>query len=152
MVFINKFCPFNWFSMFLFPRQGFSIDPKLWRNIDISNQKKITSNILKGIVIRQPRHLNLSWTNINRKQIDWLIPRLPQLESLSLVGCHSYVVSSLATCHCPRLAFLDISWSEGLNDDVMQDLLSAPIDSRPGFMETKTRLRFLSELKICGNF
>ena len=127
------------------------MEPKLWRVLDLSN-KRINSYILIGIIRRQPWHLNLSWTNINRRQLFWLICRLPQLESLSLVGCPASVVSALATCNCPRLALLDISWSESLNDDIMQDLLSAPIDSRPGFLETKTRLRFLSDLRLSGIF
>ena len=126
------------------------MEPKLWRYLDV-NQKRITSAILIGIVRRQPRHLNLSWTNITKRQLFWLICRLPQLESLSLVGCPASVVSALATCNCPRLGFLDLSWSHSLDDDIIQDLLSAPIDSRPGFMESKTRLRFLSEIKLCGN-
>ena len=126
------------------------MEPKLWRSLDV-NQKKITSNVLIGIVRRQPRRLDLSWTNISRRQLFWLICRLPQLEWLSLAGCPASVVSALGTSNCPQLAFLDLSWSDLLNDDVMQDLLSAPIDSRPGFMETKTRLRFLSEIKLCGN-
>lgn len=138
-------------SVFLEKFKAFSMEPKLWRYLDVS-QKKITKDVLVGIVRRQPRSLDLSWTNISRSQLFWLICRLPQLESLSLVGCTASVVSALATCNCPRLAFLDLSWSDSIDDEIMQDLLSAPIDSRPGFIETKTRLRFLSEIKFCGNF
>ena len=128
---------------------GFVLEPKFWKHLDLSH-KKITGSVLKAIVMRQPRHLNLSWTGITRKQLFWLICRLPQLESLSLVGCSSGAVSALATCNCPLLAYLDISWTNWLDDDLMQDLLSAPNDSRPGLMETKTRLRFLSEIRVCG--
>lgn len=130
---------------------GFALEPKFWKHLDLSH-KKVTGSLLKAVVMRQPRHLNLSWTGISRKQLFWLICRLPQLESLSLVGCSSAAVSSLATCNCPLLAYLDISWTTSLDDDLMQDLLSAPNDSRPGLMETKTRLRFLSEIRVCGEF
>ncbi|CAG2184324.1 unnamed protein product, partial [Oppiella nova] len=99
---------------------------------------------------RQPRHLNLSWTNINRRQLFWLICRLPQLQTLSLAGCSASTVSALITCNCPQLASLDISWSHGLDDDLIRDLLSPPSDTRPGLMESKSRLRFLIEMNVSG--
>lgn len=136
----------NWY---LFQSKGWTCDPKLWPQLDLT-RKKITSVILMGIVRRQPRRLNLSWTNISGRQLFWLIARLPQLQSLSLAGCSSSTVSALSTCNCPLMQSLDISWSDSLDDDVVKDLLSAPTDSRPGLLETKTRLRFLSEIRLSG--
>ena len=127
------------------------MDPMLWRRLNLS-QKKISADILKGIVRRQPRHLDLSWTKITRKQLFWLICRLPQLQSLSLSGCSSSVLPALFTCNCPKMECLDLSWADSLDDDLIQELLSPPNDTRPGLMETKTRLRFLTELKLSGNF
>ncbi|XP_054166951.1 lysine-specific demethylase 2A-like [Oppia nitens] len=128
---------------------GFSIDPKLWPKLDLSH-KKITKIVLIGIVLRQPRRLNLSWTNINNKQLYWLICRLPHLQALSLSGCPSYTVSALITCNCPLMASLDISHSQGVDDDFIKRLLSAPDDTRPGLMESKTRLRFIQEINLSG--
>lgn len=128
---------------------NFASEPKFWRHLDLSH-KKVSAGLLKGVVIRQPRHLNLSWTAISRRQLFWLICRLPQLESLSLVGCTASSVAALCTVNCPRLAYLDLSWVSGLDDQLMQDLLRAPDDSRPGLVETRTRLRFLSEIRLCG--
>lgn len=33
--------------------------------------------MLSGIIRRQPVTLDLSWTNISKKQLSWLINRLP---------------------------------------------------------------------------
>ncbi|XP_054710519.1 lysine-specific demethylase 2A-like [Uloborus diversus] len=126
-----------------------SCDPRLWTVMDLT-RRKITANTLIGIVRRQPVTLNLSWTNLSRRQLAWLIARLPQMKELVLSGCSSASVAALSTCNCPLLRSLDLSWVEGLNDSVIRDLLSAPPDSRPGFIENKTRLRHLVEVKLPG--
>lgn len=126
-----------------------SVDPRLWTTMDLT-RKKITASTLIGIVRRQPVVLNLSWTNLSRRQLAWLIARLPQMKELILSGCSSASVSALCTCNCPLLRSLDLSWVEGLNDSVIRDLLAPPPDSRPGFIESKTRLRHLNEVKLAG--
>ncbi|GIY20312.1 hypothetical protein CDAR_206162 [Caerostris darwini] len=126
-----------------------SVDPRLWTVMDLT-RKKISANTLVGIIRRQPVTLNLSWTNLSRKQLAWLIARLPQMKELILSGCSSASVVALCTCNCPLLRSLDLSWVEGLNDSVIRDLLSPPPDSRPGFIENKTRLRHLTEVKLAG--
>ncbi|XP_021003614.3 LOW QUALITY PROTEIN: lysine-specific demethylase 2B [Parasteatoda tepidariorum] len=126
-----------------------SVDPRLWRMMDLT-RKKITASTLIGIVRRQPVTLNLSWTNLSRRQLAWLIARLPQMKELVVSGCSSASILALCTCNCPLLRSLDLSWVEGLNDSVIRDLLAAPPDSRPGFIENKTRLRHLTEVKLAG--
>ncbi|GFS58896.1 hypothetical protein TNIN_387941 [Trichonephila inaurata madagascariensis] len=126
-----------------------SVDPRLWTLMDLT-RKKITASTLIGIVRRQPVTLNLSWTNLSRRQLAWLIARLPQMKELILSGCSSASVVALCTCNCPLLRSLDLSWVEGLNDSVIRDLLAPPPDSRPGFIESKTRLRHLTEVKLSG--
>lgn len=126
-----------------------SVDPRLWTVMDLT-RRKITASILIGIVRRQPVTLNLSWTNLSRRQLAWIIARLPQMKELILSGCSSAAVAALCTCNCPLLRSLDLSWVEGLTDSVIRDLLAPPPDSRPGFIETKTRLRHLTEVKLAG--
>ncbi|CAL1290006.1 unnamed protein product [Larinioides sclopetarius] len=126
-----------------------SVDPRLWTVMDLT-RRKITASTLIGIIRRQPVTLNLSWTNLSRRQLAWLIARLPQMKELILSGCSSASVVALCTCNCPLLRSLDLSWVEGLNDSVIRDLLSPPPDSRPGFIEGKTRLRHLTEVKLAG--
>ncbi|KFM67761.1 Lysine-specific demethylase 2B, partial [Stegodyphus mimosarum] len=126
-----------------------SVDPRLWTLMDLT-RRKITASTLIGIVRRQPITLNLSWTNLSRRQLAWLIARLPQMKELILSGCSSASVAALCTCNCPLLRSLDLSWVEGLNDSVIRDLLAPPPDSRPGFIESKTRLRHLTEVKLAG--
>ncbi|KPM02554.1 lysine-specific demethylase 2B-like protein [Sarcoptes scabiei] len=103
-----------------------------------------------GIVKRQPRTLDLSWTKISRKQMCWLLPRLPQLKSLKMIGCSSLAVSALHSCDCPLLTHLDVSWTESFCEELMRCLLSKPNESRPGLLEFKTRLKFLTELRLAG--
>ncbi|KAG8200194.1 hypothetical protein JTE90_024977 [Oedothorax gibbosus] len=126
-----------------------AVDPRLWTTMDLT-RRKITAGALVGIVRRQPITLNLSWTNLSRRQLTWLISRLPQMKELILSGCSSASVAALCTCNCPLLRSLDLSWVEGLNDSVIRDLLAPPPDSRPGFIENKTRLRHLTEVKMAG--
>lgn len=52
-------------------------DRRLWTKIDLSRYKSITPLALGGIIRRQPVSLDLSWTNISKKQLAWLINRLP---------------------------------------------------------------------------
>lgn len=126
------------------------MEPKLWKRLDLSKQK-LNSTILTGIIKRQPLELFLSWTDINIKQLRWLIMRLPQLHHLSLAGCSASLVTGLSTINCPLIKTLDLSWVDSLNDNIMKEILSPPVDSRPGLMETKTRLRQLVELKLAGS-
>lgn len=52
-------------------------DKRLWKRIDLSRCKSITPLMLSGIIRRQPVVLDLSWTNISKKQLSWIINRLP---------------------------------------------------------------------------
>lgn len=124
-------------------------DPVLWKYLNFSH-KKITAKTLMATVQRQPVSLNLSWTNISKHQLSWLVARLLQLETLFLKGCSTAIVSSLCTCYCPLLSSLDISWVEGLTDSFIRKLLASPPDSKPGFGESKTRLCQLQELRVAG--
>lgn len=126
---------------------SWTMDPSLWEELDISGHR-VNSNVLLGIVRRQPLALNLSWTNINHRQMTWLIARLPRLQSLSLAGCNMATVPAISTCNCPLLRVLDLSHIDGLNDELMKELSSAPTDLRPGLHETKTRLRRLTHLNL----
>lgn len=133
-------------------------DKKLWTRIDLKRCKSITPLMLSGIIRRQPMTLDLSWTNISKKQLSWLINRLPGqclfghllrstssdvfkplymcldagLRVLLLSGCSWVAVSALCTSSCPLLRTLDLQWVEGLKDPQMRDLLSPPTDNRPG--------------------
>lgn len=126
-----------------------AIDSRLWTRMNVS-RRRVTINGLLGITRRQPLSLNLSWTNITFKQLSWLIARLPQLKELLLSGCSSTVITALCSCNCPLLRYLDLRWIDGLTDSMIRDLVSPPKDSRPGFVETRTRLRHLAEIRLSG--
>ncbi|XP_062940443.1 lysine-specific demethylase 2B-like [Cynocephalus volans] len=123
---------------------------RLWTRMDLSHCKPITPLMLSGIVRRQPVFLNLSWTNISRKQLSWLINRLPGLRHLMLSGCSWVAVSALCSSSCPLLQTLDIQWVEGLKNAQMQDLLCPPTDNRPGQMDNRSKLRNIMELNLAG--
>lgn len=125
------------------------LDRNLWSTIDLT-EKKISTAHLAGIVRRQPAHLGLESTNISKKLLGWLMVRLPQLRHLGLARCSWASVSGLVTCNCPTLQALDVSSVDGLNDARVRELLAPPLDSRPGLLESKSRLRNLSELRLSG--
>ncbi|XP_053442955.1 lysine-specific demethylase 2B isoform X8 [Nycticebus coucang] len=125
-------------------------DKRLWTRIDLNHCKSITPLMLSGIIRRQPVSLDLSWTNISKKQLSWLINRLPGLRDLVLSGCSWIAVSALCSSSCPLLRTLDVQWVEGLKDAQMRDLLSPPTDNRPGQMDNRSKLRNIVELRLAG--
>ncbi|XP_075754735.1 lysine-specific demethylase 2B isoform X6 [Pelodiscus sinensis] len=125
-------------------------DKRLWTNIDLNHCKSITPLMLSGIIRRQPVTLDLSWTNISKKQLSWLINRLPGLRDLLLSGCSWIAVSALCSSSCPLLRTLDVQWVEGLKDAQMRDLLSPPTDNRPGQIDNRSKLRNIVELRLAG--
>uniref|UniRef100_A0A669DEH3 Lysine-specific demethylase 2B n=1 Tax=Oreochromis niloticus TaxID=8128 RepID=A0A669DEH3_ORENI len=118
-------------------------DKRLWKHINLNRCKSITPLMLSGIIRRQPVALDLSWTNISKKQLSWLINRLPGLRVLLLSGCSWVAVSALCTSSCPLLRTLDVQWVEGLKDAQMRDLLSPPTDNR-------SKLRNVEDLRLAG--
>ncbi|XP_066465732.1 lysine-specific demethylase 2B isoform X2 [Tiliqua scincoides] len=125
-------------------------DKRLWTKIDLNHCKSITPLMLSGIIRRQPVTLDLSWTNISKKQLSWLINRLPGLRDLLLSGCSWIAVSALCSSSCPLLRMLDVQWVEGLKDAQMRDLLSPPTDNRPGQIDNRSKLRNIVELRLSG--
>uniref|UniRef100_A0A671US23 Lysine (K)-specific demethylase 2Ba n=1 Tax=Sparus aurata TaxID=8175 RepID=A0A671US23_SPAAU len=125
-------------------------DKRLWTKIDLNRCTSITPLMLSGVVRRQPVSLDLSWTNISKKQLSWLINRLPGLRVLKLSGCSWAAVSALCTSSCPLLRTLDVQWVEGLKDAQMRDLLSPPTDNRPGQLDNRCKLRNVEDLRLAG--
>ncbi|XP_010778560.1 lysine (K)-specific demethylase 2Bb isoform X1 [Notothenia coriiceps] len=125
-------------------------DKRLWKHINLNRCKSITPLMLSGIIRRQPVALDLSWTNISKKQLSWLINRLPGLRVLLLSGCSWVAVSALCTSSCPLLRTLDVQWVEGLKDAQMRDLLSPPTDNRPGQLDNRSKLRNVEVLRLAG--
>lgn len=128
------------------------LNQNLWAVIDLSH-KKITTAALEGIVRRQPTTLNLSWTNITCKQLQWLLTRMPRLNELYLSGTTEATVSSLELVNCPGIRVLSLSWSTGVTDSVLRDLIRPPppLDGRIGTGDGKSRLHCLSALYLTGN-
>lgn len=126
-----------------------SVDPKLWYRMNCAHHK-LSASLLMAIVRRQPEHLILDWTNLAKRQLAWLISRLPALKYLSIQGTQISSVLGLHTCLCPPLQTLDLSFVRSLNDSAIRDILSPPKDSRPGLTDSKSRLRNLKVLKLAG--
>ncbi|ELT93702.1 hypothetical protein CAPTEDRAFT_226024 [Capitella teleta] len=125
------------------------LSPLLWENISLE-RRRIRKTHLLGIVVRQPKKLNLNWTNINRQQMEWLMPRLPHLQELQLSGNAWGSVSALCSFICPLLTSVDLSWLQGFGDPALRDLVSPPIDRRPGLDDTVSRLHRLTTLCLAG--
>jgi len=125
-------------------------DRRLWTSIDLSRCRLRQTHLI-GIVRRQPKSLDLSWTNASHRQLAWLIERLPHLRKLRLAGNSWPAVSALCGCRCPLLTVLDIAWVAVVYDGCVRDLVSPPRDHRPGLDVSQSRLRRCTELVLSGS-
>lgn len=130
-------------------------DKRFWTKMDLSRCSGITPQTLSGIIKRQPVLLDMSWTTTSKKQLTWLINRLPGLRELVLSGCSWESVSALSssTSH-PLLRSLDLSWAVGVKDGEMKALLSPTACERGGAWKygsnQPSHLRELRCLRLCG--
>ncbi|XP_043113674.1 lysine-specific demethylase 2A isoform X3 [Puntigrus tetrazona] len=122
-------------------------DKRLWTRISLSRCRSISPQALTGIIKRQPVTLDLSWANICKKQLSWLINRLPGLKDLVLSGCNWASVSALSSPSCPLLRSLDLSWADGVKDAQIRELLNPPELEKLG---TKTNLTDRSSAESGG--
>ncbi|XP_038669668.1 lysine-specific demethylase 2B-like isoform X1 [Scyliorhinus canicula] len=125
-------------------------DKRLWITINLSGCISITPTMLSGIIRRQPIILDLSWTNISKKQLSWLINKLQNLKILVLAGCIWSAISALCTASCPLLRMLDLRWVADLKDSQMKELLSPPTDCRVGQNHNQSKLWNLTEFQLAG--
>ncbi|KAG7462047.1 hypothetical protein MATL_G00198390 [Megalops atlanticus] len=121
-----------------------SCDKRLWTRIDLSRCRSISPQALSGIIKRQPVSLDLSWTPITKKQLTWLINRLPGLKDLIVSGCSWSSVSALSSPSCPLLRTLDLRWTEGVKDTQIRDLLTPP------GCDNRSKLRNMLSFRLAG--
>ncbi|XP_072934476.1 jmjC domain-containing histone demethylation protein 1 [Epargyreus clarus] len=109
----------------------YSMDPSLWRSMSFV-QVRVSAAQLAGIVRRQPLSLGLEWCHLARRQLAWLLARLPALRSLSLAGSPAEAALALRSSACPPLSSLDLSFARSLDDARLRGILAPPENSRPG--------------------
>ncbi|XP_048031616.1 lysine-specific demethylase 2A isoform X1 [Megalobrama amblycephala] len=119
-------------------------DKRLWTRISLSQCRSISPQALTGIIKRQPVTLDLSGANISKKQLSWLINRLPGLKDLVLSGCNWASVSALSSPSCPLLRSLDLSWADGVKDAQIRDLLNPPGS------DNRSQMKNMQCLWLCG--
>ncbi|XP_027010456.1 lysine-specific demethylase 2A isoform X1 [Tachysurus fulvidraco] len=119
-------------------------DKRLWTHISLSRCQSISPQALSGIIKRQPVTLDMSWAKISKKQLTWLINRLPGLKDLVLSGCNWTSVSALSSPSCPLLRSLDLRWADGVKDAQIRELLSPPGSNN------RSQLRNMQCLRLCG--
>uniref|UniRef100_A0A8C6NJV9 [histone H3]-dimethyl-L-lysine(36) demethylase n=1 Tax=Nothobranchius furzeri TaxID=105023 RepID=A0A8C6NJV9_NOTFU len=120
------------------------LDKRLWSRIDLSIKHTVTPQALTGIIKRQPVTLNLSWTNISKKQLSWLVGRLPGLKDLMLAGCSWSSISALCSTGCPLLRSLDLRYADGVRDSQVRDLVT------PLGCDNRSPLRNMQCLRLAG--
>uniref|UniRef100_A0A8C6KJ30 [histone H3]-dimethyl-L-lysine(36) demethylase n=1 Tax=Nothobranchius furzeri TaxID=105023 RepID=A0A8C6KJ30_NOTFU len=128
------------------------LDKRLWSRIDLSIKHTVTPQALTGIIKRQPVTLNLSWTNISKKQLSWLVGRLPGLKDLMLAGCSWSSISALCSTGCPLLRSLDLRYADGVRDSQVRDLVTPLGEYRaasPG-CDNRSPLRNMQCLRLAG--
>nr|XP_001339797.3 lysine-specific demethylase 2A isoform X1 [Danio rerio] len=119
-------------------------DKRLWTRISLSRSRSMSPQVLTGIIKRQPVTLDLSWANITKKQLSWLINRLPGLKDLVLSGCNWSSVSALSSPSCPLLRSLDLSWADGIKDAQIRELLNPPGS------DNRSQMKNMQCLWLCG--
>lgn len=120
------------------------LDKRLWSRIDLSIKRTITPQALTGIIKRQPVTLDLSWTNISKKQLNWLVGRLPGLKDLMLSGCSWSSISALCSSGCPLLRSLDLRYADGVKDSQIRELVTPP------GCDNRSQLRSMQCLRLAG--
>uniref|UniRef100_A0A673A4E1 [histone H3]-dimethyl-L-lysine(36) demethylase n=1 Tax=Sphaeramia orbicularis TaxID=375764 RepID=A0A673A4E1_9TELE len=120
------------------------LDKRLWSRIDLSIKRTVTPQALTGIIKRQPVTLDLSWTNISKKQLNWLVGRLPGLKDLMLAGCSWSSISALCSSGCPLLRSLDLRYADGVKDSQIRDLVTPP------GCDNRSQLRTMQCLRLAG--
>ncbi|XP_057706006.1 lysine-specific demethylase 2A isoform X2 [Corythoichthys intestinalis] len=120
------------------------LDKRLWTQIDLSIKRTVTPQALTGIIKRQPSSLNLSWTNISKKQLSWLVGRLPGLKDLMLAGCSWTSISALCSSASPLLRSLDVRYADGVKDAQIRDLVTPP------GCDNRSHLRAMQCLRLAG--
>ncbi|KAM6924218.1 lysine-specific demethylase 2A isoform 1-T1 [Xenentodon cancila] len=120
------------------------LDKRLWSRIDLSIKRTVTPQALTGIIKRQPVTLDLSWTNVSKKQLNWLIGRLPGLKDLMLAGCSWSSISALCSSGCPLLRSLDLRYADGVKDSQIRDLVTPP------GCDNRSQLRSMQCLRLAG--
>lgn len=131
----------------------YSMDPSLWRSMSFV-QVRVSAAQLAGIARRQPLSLGLEWCHLARRQLAWLLGRLPALRSLSLAGSPAEAALALRSAACPPLHALDLSFARALDDAKLRGILAPPESSRPGGGNTTgaepSRLAALHTLRLPG--
>lgn len=120
------------------------LDKRLWARIDLSIKRTVTPQALTGIIKRQPVTLDLSWTNISKKQLNWLVGRLPGLKELMVAGCSWSSISALCSSDCPLLRSLDLRYADGVKDSQIRDLVTPP------GCDNRSQLRTMQCLRLAG--
>uniref|UniRef100_A0A8C8LVA9 [histone H3]-dimethyl-L-lysine(36) demethylase n=1 Tax=Oncorhynchus tshawytscha TaxID=74940 RepID=A0A8C8LVA9_ONCTS len=126
----------NWYK--------WSLDKRLWMRINLTVSKAISPQALSGIIKRQPVAMDLSWTSISKKQLTWLVNRLPGLKDLMLSGCSWSSISALSSTSCPLLRTLDLRWADGVKDGQIRDLLNPP------GCDNRSQLRNMQSFRLAG--
>ncbi|XP_076434796.1 lysine-specific demethylase 2B-like [Babylonia areolata] len=126
-----------------------AIHPSLWTWVSLARTHLKQAHLM-GVVLRQPRSLNLASAHLSHKQLAWLVPRLPHLRSLTLASQPWATVCALCSPSTPLLRSLVLSWATGIRPDRFQELIEPPLGVRPGLTPSLSRLHQLRHLDLSG--
>ena len=88
--------------------------------------KKFSAACLPPAGLTELRHLDLSLCSLTDADLDWLLARLPDIESLSLRWCRGLSQRGLASLgHLSALSFLSLAGTDGVCYKLLKAVLSA---------------------------
>ena len=113
-----------------------SRDKTMTRRLDFSGLK--ISPILINIVSNmQPENIVFNWTNIGKQQLNWLLPKVPTVRSLSLTGLEFISQISGLSSTPTNLLELDLSFVSNLNDAALNKLLLRTDDKKSSLLNLR---------------
>ena len=113
-----------------------SRDKTMTRRLDFSGLK--ISPILINIVSNmQPENIVFNWTNIGKQQLNWLLPKVPTVRSLSLTGLEFISQISGLSSTPTNLVELDLSFVSNLNDAALNKLLLRTDDKKSSLLNLR---------------
>jgi len=121
-------------------------DSQLWEKVNLSRYGPIFPDTLRCVIKRQPKELDLSYCTISRKQLDWLLPRCTELETIRLSGLPISIIGALNAIMVPDLKHIDVRWVDDFSDWALRDLLC--ITREKG--EQRSRYPNLRGLQLSG--
>ena len=97
------------------------------RTIDLHREETITATTLACLRRRRVEVVDLSWSGVTQRQLQWICNKVTSLKELCLSGCPKLILAAFFHCKPfpPALTSLDLAWIDDLDDQSIRDLFES---------------------------